>query len=236
MDILIPLYKSKTDYLDLRYCLRSIEKYLKNYGNIYLIGEKPNWVKNVIHIPFKDNQKKEFKECNIYHKVLHFCFDTSSTSDFFFMNDDHILLKEISTANYPYYSNGDLTERMGRNKSNYRATLNHTRKYLRSLGLPETHFDVHCPIVYNKELFIKSFDRINWEREWGYAIKSIYAGVNKKHPDPFTDCKIISDLTITEIEQKLSGRHVMSCDDGALKENLLTYLNRELNEKSQYES
>jgi hypothetical protein len=235
IDILIPLYKSKIDYLDLRYCLRSIEKHLKNYGNIYIIGQKPKWIKNVTHIPFEDNPKKEFKERNIYNKVLRFCTYTGSSDDFLFMNDDHILLQETDAINYPFYSNGDLTERMNKNKSNYRATLNHTRKYLRALGLPETHFDVHCPIVYNKELFIKTFAPVDWNRPWGYTIKSIYASVNGKKPEPFFDCKMTTDATMQEIELKLQGRHIMSCDDGALKENLITYLNRELAEKSRYE-
>lgn len=233
--VLIPLGKSKIDYLDLRYTLRGIEKYLNGYSEIYIIGEKPRWIKNVNHIPFEDNPKKEFKERNIYNKVLRFCHVLGSQRDFLFFNDDHVLLKEISATTYPYCCRGEITPAMNINTSNYRATLNHTRKYLRKLNLPELHFDVHCPIVYNTDDFVKTFETVDWNVHWGYGIKSIYAGVNKKKPEPFVDCKIISDMSMADIERKLEGRHILSCDDGGLKENLLSYLNRELGNKSQYE-
>lgn len=235
IDVVIPLGKSKTDYLDLRYTLRGIEKYLKNYRNIYLIGEKPKWVNNIIHIEHNDNPKKEYKEFNIYSKILRVCAESGCTNDFLFMNDDHVLLEEINATGYPYYHRGDLTVAMKTNTSNYRATLNHTRKYLRNLGLEELHFDLHCPIVYNKEEFIESFKDVDWSVNWGYGIKSIYAVVNKKPLEYMSDCKIIKDHTVEEIQNKLAGRHVMSCDDGGLKPNLLNYLNEKLNTKSRYE-
>ena len=236
IDIVIPLGKSKIDYLDLRYTLRGIEKYCKGYRNIYIIGEKPKWIKNVIHTPFNDNPKKEYKEFNIYNKISRICHELELTSDFLFMNDDHILLEEINAPEYPFYHRGDLTPAMKTNTSNYRGTLNHTRKYLRTLGLEELHFDIHCPIIYNKSDFIESFGGIDWTNPWGYGIKSIYAGVNKKQGVYMTDCKIIKDHTVEEIETKVKGRHIISCDDGGLKPNLLNYLNKKLNEKSQYES
>lgn len=235
IDVILPLGKSKIDYLDLRYTLRGMEKYLKNYGDIYIIGEKPKWIKNVIHIPFADNPKKERKEFNIYSKILHYCYLKGSPRSFLFTNDDHIHLNEIDALTYPYYTRGDIEPAMKANKSNYRATLNHTRKHLRKLGLPELHCDVHCPIIYNSEEFIKTFEGVNWNVDWGYGIKSIYSVVNKKTLEPFIDCKITRDMSTIEIENKLNGRHVMSCDDGGLKENLINYLNRTLSEKSKYE-
>ena len=70
-DILIPLGTgSRHDNLELRYCLRSIEKHLKGVGNIFIVGEKPEWIKNVIHIPFKDNPNNWNRARNIYDKIL----------------------------------------------------------------------------------------------------------------------------------------------------------------------
>jgi hypothetical protein len=39
---------------ELRYSLRSVEKHLKGYNNVYLVGDKPDWVRNVTHIPKQD--------------------------------------------------------------------------------------------------------------------------------------------------------------------------------------
>jgi hypothetical protein len=235
INIVIPLGKSKTDYLDLRYTLRGIEKFLKNYQDIYIIGEKPKWIQNVIHIEQADNPKKEFKEFNIYNKIIKYCTNSEGVTDFMFMNDDHIFMQEVNAVEYPFYHRGDLTVAMKTNTSNYRATLNHTRKYLRKNGLEETHCDLHCPIIFNKSDFIKTFKDVDWSIGWGYGIKSIYAGMNNKTLVYMSDCKIIKDYDIEEIENKLKDRHIMSCDDGGLKTNLLNYLNCKLNEKSIYE-
>lgn len=235
IDVVIPLGKSKNDYLDLRYTLRGIDKYLRNYRNIYIVGDKPKWIQNIIHIEQKDNPERELKEFNIFKKIVRMCNEKDCSDDFFFMNDDHILLEETDTATYPFYHRGDLTVAMKTNTSKYRATLNHTRKWLRNQGLEEIHCDLHCPMIFNKSDFIENFEAVDWNVDWGYGIKSIYAGITKKPLEYMSDCKIIKDHTKEEIFNKLNGRHIMSCDDGGLKENLLNYLNSKLSKKSRYE-
>ena len=55
LDIVIPLAKDKrTNYYELRMTLRSIEKNLTGYRNIIIIGERPTWITNIIHIPLPD--------------------------------------------------------------------------------------------------------------------------------------------------------------------------------------
>ena len=45
---------SEYNNLELRLSLRSIDKYAHNLGRVFIVGEKPDWIKNVIHIPVKD--------------------------------------------------------------------------------------------------------------------------------------------------------------------------------------
>ena len=49
-DIVIPL-KADEPNEDLRFTLRSIEKYGADYGTIWLVGYCPRWVQNVRYLP-----------------------------------------------------------------------------------------------------------------------------------------------------------------------------------------
>ena len=52
MDIVIPLGTgSRWQNNELRFALRSIEKYLTGYDKIFIIGECPSYLQNIIHIP-----------------------------------------------------------------------------------------------------------------------------------------------------------------------------------------
>jgi hypothetical protein len=52
MKIVIPYKDFKGQ--ELRYTLRSIQKFVED-PEITIIGDKPWWIKNVHHIPFKDD-------------------------------------------------------------------------------------------------------------------------------------------------------------------------------------
>src|SRR5690606_4266018 len=112
-------------------------------------------------------------ERNIYSKVKYACNIEEVSENFLFMNDDHFLLSDFSAHEFPYHYKGFLSDTMLKNQGNYRKTMNHTRKHLLSAGKEQLDFDTHCPIIYNKEKFIKTFENINWNVPYGYGIKSM---------------------------------------------------------------
>ena len=58
---------SKWQNNELRYSLRSLSK-ISGIGDVFIVGEKPDWVRNVIHIPCKDVPFR--KEYSIYTKIM----------------------------------------------------------------------------------------------------------------------------------------------------------------------
>ena len=106
MDVVIPLGKTRTDYLDLRYCLRSLEKFGKGLGNIFLVGEKPNWIAKVYWVAGSDDRDEKWKERNIWRKIKRACLLQQLSENFIMFNDDHILIEEVDLENYPYYYKG----------------------------------------------------------------------------------------------------------------------------------
>ena len=235
MDIIIPLGKSKIGFLDLKYVLRAIEKYASGYDEIIIIGEKPQWIQGVVHLPFEDHPRPEWKERNIYNKIVHAFSYENITDDVFFMNDDHLLLNEIDIENYPYYYKGSCYGSMLKNSSSYRKTMHHTKKLLERRGFEDINADIHTPIIFNKKEFLSTFEPEHWLTPWGYGVKSLYCAFNRKPMTFMEDLKIHKKLSLQEIEALVEGRHMVSCTDAPLKAGLGELLELRFPDKSSYE-
>lgn len=230
IDILIPLGRqSPFDNEELRYCLRAIEKNLKGYRDIYLIGEKPHWITNVKHVEAKDESSHEV---NIMRKIITGCNIPELSDDFIFFNDDHFLIKEVDAITYPYYYYDDLWRKVI--GSSYRESCNNTRNVLLNNGKGIKHFDIHCPIVYNKDKFKKCMNTFDWKVRSGYIIKSLYCNIYEIEGEEMKDCKFIADIDQLSLQSQLVGRHVFSCGDLGFPASE-KYLKTIYSKKSKYE-
>lgn len=234
-DILIPLGKSKINYLDLRYVLRGIEKHVMNYDEIFIVGQKPDWIQGVVHLPFEDDPNPQWKERNIFRKIEHACKDKRLSDNFFMFNDDHFIIEDIDAENYPFYYKGTCYQSMVANQSFYRATMNHTRKLLERRGFEDINADTHTPIIYNKHEFLTTFEPEHWETKYGYGIKSIYCAFNKKPMTYMEDCKLGKRYTKKQVSDLVKDRHVFSCTDAPMKYGLGEWLEEKFPQKSSYE-
>ena len=185
-DIVIILGKgSRWNDNELKYSLRSIEKHLTNYENIYLIGEKPAWTQNVIHLPHPDLSK--ISDVNQYHKTLRACIDPTITANLLYFHDDHFLLSDFEANNFPNFHKGPLIE--VKRYDPYGKRVKNTEQYLKHKGYPTLNFDVHTPILFNKSAWLESVHKANWKEE-SYVIKSLYANQQEINYIRIDDCKI----------------------------------------------
>lgn len=191
MDVVYVLGKgSRMADIELRFSLRSVEKYLTGFGKIIIVGERPDWLQNIVHLFMADDSRLS-PDHNIMRKVGMACSSLDVSEDFLFFNDDHYLLAPFHVEQFPAFYQGDL-ETYCRNRGNdgYGKRAKSTLDYLKSHNLPVKYFDVHAPIVYNKELFLKHVHEApGWGGE-GYIIKSLYANSLKIEGTPFRDQKI----------------------------------------------
>lgn len=235
MDIVIPLGGgSRWDNNELRYCLRSVQKYVKDVGEIIIIGVKPKWIKNVVHIPCDDDLDPEAKEKNILKKVLLAC--DLLDGDFMFMNDDHFLLSPV-TLPYPSYFDFQLPQKLiGRTLKGryYKAQVN-TIKALTAKSLPLKNFDIHVPMIYNRDLFRKAMAQYDWKVPFGYVIKSLYANTYQIPGTFMPDCKLSKRMVKKDIMRILKHRSVFSIGDGALNSQLKSVLHDLYPNPSRYE-
>jgi hypothetical protein len=174
MDIVYTLGAgSKYKNHELRFSLRSVEKFLTGYGKVWIVGECPDWVRNANHIPAADSGKNS--DHNIMLKITAACNHPDVSEDFLFFNDDHFLLSPFDAPEFPYYCHGTLTAYVkNRGLDGYGRRANNTLQSLTKRGLPSQYFDVHTPIRYNKKAFLETVTGQNWDKTEGFIIKSLY--------------------------------------------------------------
>jgi len=220
-DLVIPLGRGGTvEDIELRYCLRSVEKHIKNVRNVVIVGFKPDWIKGIIHLPTEDDHA--CKETNIYRKVLLACQDPDITEDFLFFNDDHFILQDFDADNFPFFYKGDLLFVLKHlppyNK--YSTCVHKTAYKLKELGLETKNFDTHTPILYNKQKFIEVMTQHDWAPRFGYVVKSLYANQLKIEGVKEPDCKMNDFPSIESFYERIKERKVFSIGGGALCDGL----------------
>lgn len=230
IDVVIPLGKhSPYNNLELRYCLRAIEKHLTNYRNVYIIGECPSWLQNIIHIPASDTSSHEI---NIMRKILVACNEESISEQFILFNDDHFLIDDVDAEQYPYYYYDDLNRKVV--GSMYRESCNNTRTILQQNNFDIKYFDIHCPIIYNKFAFKHCMESYNWDVRSGYVLKSLYCNTFKIVGEEMKDCKIKCEMDMFSLQVELMGRHVFSVGDLGFQ-SAEKYLKQEFDKPSKFE-
>lgn len=183
IDIAIPLAKDRhTNYFELRMTLRSIEKNLTGYRNIYLIGELPSWVTNVTHIPIPDMAGR--KAFSIFRKMITAAKNETVTQNFISWADDTYLLESLPASGIKHWYDETLLHWTQLNiNSLYRSIIKNTWKVFPD-GL---FYNVHTPCIYDKDKF-KYLNQYNWTTT-EYLIKSLYFNHNTSDPVPMKDPK-----------------------------------------------
>lgn len=231
IDVIIPLNTdSPHQNIELRYALRSIQKFLTGYRRIYIIGDCPDFIHNVVHIPYKD--KSKYKQRNILMKILRAC-EESVSDDFMMFNDDHFQLQQEDAANYPYYASGTIEAEIMRCKGDYKSSLVNTLSALQYLST--WNFDCHLPIRYNKSKFINVMSFYDWSVPHGYVIKSLYCNTLNIQPMMTADGKVYDAISQEKLDEMVATRPCISTSNYALTNIMLRKLEALFPEKSVYE-
>lgn len=223
---------------EIRFSLRSVEKNLKGVRKIWVIGEKPDFLKNVNHIPYPDELVNN-ADGNIIRKVLRACQEEKLTDDFLFINDDHLIMKQVTASEIPPYQKGDLAvlPKEFFEVNFWRLRLYRTRNILQLRGFSALHFDCHCPIVFNKKRFPEVISLFDYAKNTGYTMKSLYGNV--VHPDAplMTGEKkiLFRPYTMEDIKKRTADCIFASFNDDGLTPALKEWLYDSFPKPSKYE-
>ena len=145
---------SKHDNIELRYSLRSIEKYCTNYGRIFVIGADPGFLSDkVIYIPHEDLNCC-YKHTNILTNIQIAAFTTDISDNFVLQSDDHFYIKPYDFGTMPVYHKGYLKDEY-EEKDIYKASLSMTKHILERYDYPIYNCSQHCGTLLNKDTIAK---------------------------------------------------------------------------------
>ena len=244
MDILYVLGKgSKWDNNELRYSLRSIEKFGKNVGNIYVIGSDPGFLSdNVTLVKLEDCYRVKHK--NILNKICEAIEYTNIGDEFLLSSDDHFYIKETDFDNYPIYCKGMLPNGVKKkdNAKGYKKSLVSTRRLLEKHGYTYYNFSQHGNTHISKEavkladnLIEESYNTYNGVEPTCLLLNVLY----KYKPFEFikrSDLKIKDDITgLDDLKTHIGDREVFSIYDNAIDKGVAEYLQELFPNKSKYE-
>jgi hypothetical protein len=227
MTVAIP-YRHSYGALELKYCLRGIEKFIEHPEIIIIANRLPKWLNNITHIPYKDTENLKWKERNIYEKIM------QVNDDFIFFNDDHFLLQPF---NFEYHYSGTLLDQV----KEYKEAKNPFFQTLLNTSLIHgniKNYYRHQPIFIEKRILnqVKIFSKIDWTKEWGYCIKSLYCFlVTSEKCKEYPDLKIRMPTTEKKILELIKGRQYFSTENGAMNRDMARVLESIYPVKSTYE-
>jgi hypothetical protein len=225
MTIILPYKQDIHDGEELRYALRSIEKYLTGFTNLIIIGRPPEWYKGTSYISENYVGRKQY---SIYQKILLACNWENVTENFIMWNDDHFLLQPLQVSDIKYWNNGWLANEFNRGlSSRYSEAVKRTLDFI-----PDAlNFDIHTPIIYNKAKFRTLFTG----KENEICIKSYYCNSLQLDGEFMDDCKIDQLLSKEGIYEVINGKMFFSTGSNGIREPMKIVLEELYPNKSRWE-
>lgn len=154
---------SKWDNNELRYSLRSIEKFASGLGEVYIVGDE---------LPdFLDPKAVHYIQCsdvpgcspalNVYGKIERF-FLYTKVDRFLLSSDDHFFIKPVDFEHWPIHYKGEAMPaeyESGLGDKRYTQTMIDTRNFMKEKGLDLKYYEGHTNKLYTRAawrmLFVK---------------------------------------------------------------------------------
>ena len=229
---------SQWDDKELRYSLRALERNLKGVRRIVVVGKKPDWLKNVLHIPHGDPLQSN-ADGNITLKTLAACRHKDVTDDFLFINDDHMITRPMHVESIPDYYKQDFEEYESQywNNSLHRLRVYYTWQALKKAGYSTINFDLHVPNLINAERYIDAVNRFPFDKGIGLCPKTLYGNlaVSWDTMKQMDDPTIFNRMKLGRIREQFETLPHVAYNDQGLNAALKYYLHETYPEKSSFE-
>lgn len=185
---------------DLKFSLRSIEKFC-SFRNVWIVGYKPNWVKNVNYLPTEQTGNKWV---NSMTNITAACNCKEISDNFVLMNDDFFFLKNIrdwrSTCNLCLNTIDEEAAKYEKGKpSRWQWGFIYAKELLDQINCEKRYnYEFHGPIIFNKQKFldmlqipeIAEITKTNKCFHKRSIYKNLYPDLDLPAPRRFTDTKL----------------------------------------------
>lgn len=225
---IVYILKDEFNCEELRYSLRSVEK---NFPHrfVWFVGGQPKG----FH-PDRAIQHKQFGSTKwdmIKSSMWKAVENEEVSDDFFLFNDDFFVMKKFK-GKFVNYVDMTLAERIDELRRNvhpwlnpYGRTLFKAEQELTSLGCPTMNYDVHLPMMFNKELFKASINKCSSPQ-----MRSVYGNLNAV---PFV---IHQDVKVYDMETVPEDPDFLSTDEDVFEKGRVgAYIRKQFPTPSRWE-
>ena len=237
VDIVIPLAeKGAHNNLELRYALRSIEKYAHGIRDIIVISRNaPAWIRKVKIIDYITDSKR--KNITLFRKRLEAAKQSDADYNLYWC-DDYILLKTMNVMNIPTLYNGknllDYSERRV-----WHQCLKATGETLHRYSKTTMNCESHTPSLNNRKKFIQLADIFNDERETepGLTVCALYHNYYGSRMLEIGKFKATFEkkVKVAEVREKAKDKMFLGYNDKGFESGVKGFLAEKFPKKSKYE-
>lgn len=235
---------------EIRYSIRSFKKHFKDVRNIVVVGQRPPWMRGVIHIPFADNLNIN-KDARMIQKIAAACKDSRVSDRFIFCTDDTFLNADLRFEDFIGWHDGPIMYNAEEDLKDHRGSASegvtpsswfdwvyNTGEELKRRNLPDNNYDrSHCPQPIDSEEFLSVI------KEWDfvknrYTCSNLYlnsSSIFKGENISGYNGKVYTKMTSEELSNYLDDKLVWNINDNGLNEEVQDKLQQLYPEPSEYE-
>jgi len=232
---------SGENYSELRYSIRSAVEHFKDLGNIYIIGYRPSWLENVIHMPLIDCYTSN-KDANLINKLILVCQDERLSAKFLNMSYDNFFMRDADGSFFerPIYNNETIKWNSTHKLTKWERRLQRTIDVLKFRKLPYNCYDIHMPMLIDKSNYVNTLFSYDYGFGEGYCGNTLYFNTLKANGKTFEKDMLLrlenKVLSMNELEALNKQKvYTFNYTIGAFNKVLETFLAKRFGTKSRYE-
>jgi len=250
LHVVIPYINGPHDGIELRYALRSIEKNLKSDVVVILVGEKPEWAKNIRHIQSPRVDGMDYMSyMDVCNKIKTVCELKDIGHAFIYMYDDTFFMnptdpKEIRTFR-AMENMADVKKWFATTTASKKwcSLLEKTLKELISKKLPIYNYETHCPRFFEVPKLRNLIARYHPEVDpWMITTlyyNTFYPQVKPQLIAPYgADWRlgVYKTFTKAELLKKIKGRKILNLGKDIINDpEVRSFMDHLFPDKSKYE-
>lgn len=185
-------------YIYRRSFSREIEwsiKSLKNiaHRNVYVVGDDPKVSGVTVIKPLTSNWSRYSEYHDQMNKYLTAALTPEISTPFLAFNDDFFCMEPWEPK---YYHREPLGEHMKWRKrmDNYQRGLNITHKYLLQKQKSTRNYELHIPMLFEKDKLVDLINSIPMQRHFPFQIRSLYGNFYNVESEYMEDVKNVTDF------------------------------------------
>lgn len=196
-DIVITYDKNHNSENRLKLVIRAIETHCVGYNEIFIVGDKPDWLQGVIHIDFSSETDKKLLLRHKYRKLKAVCTRKDLTDNFYWVDSDDSI-PEFDARKGLRVSIGEDSIFYKKPKGTDKISFEHTKKLMDRRGFKFNNYFNSFPMSLNKKNVLNIFDDVDFETFYGYCIKTLYCNFNRMKPTN----EFMSSIDLTGLKEK----------------------------------